>query len=106
MISKLIKKIVETDASDIGYGGILKQLHNNKECIVQFTSGHWNKAEKNYSTIKKEILSIVKCISKFQSDLLNQFFFLELIVNLQKKFYKKMFKTLHQNRFLLDGKQS
>ena len=28
----------------------------------------------NYSTIKKEILSIVLCISKFQDDLLNQKF--------------------------------
>ena len=32
----------------------------------------------NYSTIKKEILSIVLCISKFQSDLLNQKFLLRI----------------------------
>ena len=31
-----------------------------------------------YSTIKKEILSIVLCISKFQSDLLNQKFLLRI----------------------------
>jgi uncharacterized protein YcfL len=31
---------------------------------------------KNYSTIKKEILSIVLCITKFQSNLLNQKFLL------------------------------
>ena len=30
----------------------------------------------NYSTIKKEILFVVLCISKFQSDLLNQNFLL------------------------------
>jgi hypothetical protein len=64
-------KIVETDASDIGYGGILKQqVHSNQpEQIVRFHSGVWNSAQKNYSTIKKEILSIVLCISKFQDDL-------------------------------------
>ena len=70
-------KIVETDASDIGYGGILKQRVSlgSPEKIVRFYSGIWNNAQLNYSTIKKEILSIVLCISKFQSDLLNQKFF-------------------------------
>ena len=53
---------------------ILKQLQDNKEQIIQYTSAHWNDCQKNYSTIKKEILSIVLCITKFQSDLLNQKF--------------------------------
>ena len=71
-------KIVETDASDIGYGGILKQRISpeSPEQIVRFYFGIWNNAQLNYSTIKKEILSIVLCISKFQSDLLNQKFLL------------------------------
>ena len=30
-----LPKIVETDASDLGYGGILKQKKDNKERIVQ-----------------------------------------------------------------------
>ena len=36
-------KIVETDASDIGYGGILKQVAKNdaKKQIVRFHSGSW-----------------------------------------------------------------
>lgn len=71
-------KIVETDASDIGYGGILKQVLNNKEQLIRFTSGTWNPTQKNYSTIKKELLAIVLCISKFQSDLLNQEFLLRI----------------------------
>ena len=65
-------KIVETDASDIGYGGILKQRIDNQEMLVRYTLRTWNNAQLNYSTIKKEILSIVLCISKFQDDLLNQ----------------------------------
>ena len=32
-------KIVETDAFDIGFGGILKQRSNNQELLVRFTSG-------------------------------------------------------------------
>ena len=43
-----------------------------------FYFGIWNNAQLNYSTIKKEILSIVLCISKFQSDLLNQKFLLQI----------------------------
>ena len=70
-------KIVETNASELGYGGILKQkvLESNQEQIVRFHSSVWNAAQQNYSTIKKEILSIVLYISKFQDDLLNKFFF-------------------------------
>jgi hypothetical protein len=73
-------KIVETDASDIEYGGILKQqVHSNQpEQIVRFHSGVWNSAQRNYSTIKKEILSIVLYISKFQDDLLNQKFLIRV----------------------------
>jgi hypothetical protein len=40
-------------ASDYGYGGILKQRKDSKEQLVRFTSGTWNDAQKNYSTIKK-----------------------------------------------------
>jgi hypothetical protein len=48
----------------------------NQEQIVRFHSGVWNAAAawQNYSTIKKEILSIVLCISKFQDDHLSKKF--------------------------------
>ena len=73
-------KIVQTDASNIGYGGILLQRvsPNSPEQIVCFHSGIWTPTQLNYSTIKKEILSIVLCISKFQSDLLNQKFLIRI----------------------------
>ena len=62
--------IVETDASDIGYGGILKQQTETKgEQLVRFHSGLWHDPQQKYSTTKKEILAIVLCISKFQDDL-------------------------------------
>jgi len=65
-------KIVKTDASDIGYGGILKQTVNTQENVIAYTSKHWNSTQQKYSIVKKEVLAIVLCISKFQSDLLNQ----------------------------------
>jgi hypothetical protein len=60
-------KIVETNASEIGFGGILKQRVSpgSPEQIVRFHSGSWNSAQSNYSTINKEILSVVLCITKF-----------------------------------------
>ena len=40
-------KNVETDAFEIGFGGILKQLVSpgSPEQIVRFHSGFWNKAQ-------------------------------------------------------------
>ncbi|CAJ2670994.1 unnamed protein product [Trifolium pratense] len=89
-------KIVETDASNIGYGGILKQVNpeTNKEVLVRFTSGKWNQTQSKYSTIKKEMLSIIKCISKFQSDLLNQKFLLRIDCSSAKSIIEKDVKTL------------
>ncbi|KAI8535201.1 hypothetical protein RHMOL_Rhmol10G0155500 [Rhododendron molle] len=73
-------KIIQTDASEIGYGGILLQKTDSTsdEQIVRFHSGRWNSAQTNYSTIKKEILSIVLCVSKFQDDILNQKFLIRV----------------------------
>ena len=61
-------KIVKTDASDLGYGGILKQIAKNdsKEQIVRFHSGSWSITQQNYSTIKKEILSIYYVFQNFK----------------------------------------
>ena len=66
--------IIETDASNIGYGGILKQDFANKISIVRFHSDIWSGPQENYSTVKKEILAIVLCIQKFQSDVFNKKF--------------------------------
>jgi hypothetical protein len=89
-------KIVETDASNIGYGGILKQIipETSKEVLVRFTSGKWNNTQTKYSTIKKEMLSIIKCISKFQSDLLNQKFLLRIDCSSAKSIIEKDVKNL------------
>ena len=87
-------KIIETNASNIGYGGILKQKYGNQERLVRYTSGTWNNAQLNYSTIKKEILNIVLCISKFQDDLLNQEFLLRVDCKLVKSVLQKDVKNI------------
>ena len=68
--------IEETDASDTGCGGILKQRMHDKEQLVRYRSGIWLSTQQNYSTVKREILSIVLCVSKFQDDLFNKKFHL------------------------------
>ena len=84
-------KIVKIDASEIGFGGILKQCVSPRsfEQIVRFYSGSWNSAQTNYNTIKKEILSVVLCITKFQFDLLNQKFLLRIDCKSAKYILKK-----------------
>ena len=89
-------KIVETDASELGYGGILKQLNpkKKKEELIRFHSGFWKSAQQNYSTIKKEILSIVLCISKFQDDLLNQEFLVRIDCSAAKNVLERDIKNI------------
>ncbi|GKD64800.1 enzymatic polyprotein, partial [Tanacetum coccineum] len=88
--------IVETDASDIGYGGILKQrLKDSKtESLVRFYSGSWNDTQKNYSTVKKEILSIVLNIKKFEDDLYMKPFLLRIDCLSAKSIVEKDVKNL------------
>ena len=84
--------MVQTNASEIGYGGILKQKKLPSdfiEQIVRYHSGIWNETQKNYSTIKKEILSIILCISKFQDDLFNKKFLLRIDCKSAKEILQK-----------------
>ena len=87
-------KIVETKASNIGYGVILKQKDDNQERLIKFISRTWNKFQLNYSTIKKHNVSIVLCISKFQDDILNQEFLLRVYCNSTKSILQKDVKNI------------
>jgi len=61
--------IVEIDASYKGFGLILKQrLNPNLQHLVRFHNGAWTGPQVHYSTIKKDVLSIVMHILKFQDD--------------------------------------
>jgi len=87
--------IVETDASDIGYSGILKhRLGTQTEQLVRFHSGSWHGPEQKYSTIKEEILAIVLCISKFQDDLFIKNFLLRIDCKSAKEILQKDIQNL------------
>ena len=89
---------METDAYNIGYGGILKQInpHDNNEYLIRFHSGKGSDAQKKYATIAHEMLTIVKCVLKFQDDLYNQKFIIKTDAQLVK--YICLIKILNMMR--------
>lgn len=59
------KLIIETDASDNAWGGILKAVNNDTEHICRYTSGSFKEAETRYHSNDKEILAVIRVIEKF-----------------------------------------
>ena len=74
--------------------GGAREKCGSTERLVRYTSRTWNNAQLNYSTIKKEILSIVLSISKFQVDLLNQEFLLRVDCKSAKSVLQKDIKNI------------
>ena len=56
---------------------------------MRFHSGIWSGPQLNYSTVKKEILAIVLCIQKFQSDVFNKKFLLRVDCKSGKEILQK-----------------
>lgn len=65
-----------------------------KEQVVRYYSRTWNSAQLNYSTIKKEIVSIVLCITKFQDDLFSKTFLLKTDCKAAQSVLQKDVKNL------------
>ena len=64
--------IVETDASNVAVGAVLKQAGNDgKEFPVMFYSQGLSKSERNYSTYERELYAVVKACEAFRVFLLS-----------------------------------
>ena len=66
-----LPKIVETDASNEGWGVVLRQVRikeNKKksEEILQFALGVSQDSEKNYAALDKEIKATLNAVQKFE----------------------------------------
>ena len=57
--------IILTDASDKAIGGVLSQMRHNQEKVIAYWSRQLTKAERNYSTIEREVLAAVGAIKEF-----------------------------------------
>ena len=66
--------ILDVDASDIGIGGILHQMHGDCEKVIAYASRSLNKAEKNYYITENELLSIRYFIEYYRQYLLGRRF--------------------------------
>lgn len=69
--------IVRTDASGVGIGGVLMQVHDGLQHPVSFASRKLLDRETRYSTIERECLGIVWTLAKFQRYLWGKPFLLE-----------------------------
>ena len=59
--------VLDTDASDNGIGAVLSQIGNDgKERAISFFSRSLSKAERNYSTTRKELLAFVCAVEHFR----------------------------------------
>lgn len=58
--------ILTTDASEYAIAGVLSQGTLGQDLPISYTTRVLNAAEKNYSTIEKEFLAIIYCVSHFR----------------------------------------
>ena len=68
---------LQTDASDLGVGGVLLQKYQDVKCPIAFFSKKFLPQQKRYSIIEKECLAIVWSILKFEIYLYGREFILE-----------------------------
>jgi hypothetical protein len=96
-------KIVEKDASNIGWGAVLKQIKNHNEIriqeIVQFSSGLWQPSEKKNSALDKEIKASLNAVHKFEIFLINKMFLIRTDVVAMKRVLNKEVKKASDAKF-------
>lgn len=58
--------IIQTDASDLGMGGVLVQGEGANERVIAYASSKFSAAQKNYMTTERECLAVITAIEKFR----------------------------------------
>ena len=57
--------VLDTDASNVGIGAVLSQVHQGHERVTAYYSQALSKPERNCCTTRRELLAIVKAIDHF-----------------------------------------
>ncbi|KAK3083752.1 hypothetical protein FSP39_002614 [Pinctada imbricata] len=68
--------ILDTDASNIGIGGVLSQTINSTERVIAYASKKMDRHQQNYSVTRRELLAVVTFINQFKHYLLRRKFLL------------------------------
>lgn len=68
--------ILDTDASNIGIGGVLSQIQDGKEVVISYGSKKLDKQQQRYSVTRRELLAVVTFIHQFRHYLLGKKFHL------------------------------
>nr|WOA03487.1 reverse transcriptase [Atractylodes mild mottle virus] len=91
------KLIIECDASDSFWGGILKAktIDDEKEYICRYTSGSFKQAELNYHSNEKEILAAMNTIKKFSGYLTP----VEFLIRTDNKNFTFFLNTNHKGDY-------
>jgi hypothetical protein len=66
--------VLDTDASDVGLGGVLSQIQDGVERVIAYGSRALNHAEKNYCVTDKELLALRYFVEYFRQYLLGRRF--------------------------------
>ena len=95
-------KIVQTDASQTGWGGILLAVTNiGEEKLCRYCSGTFNDYQKNLSSTYLEIEAIILVLEKFQLFLNQEQFTLRTdCENIKKLFENKNSSKLSTKRWI------
>ena len=64
---------VMCDASDFAIGAVLGQREDGKPYVIYYASKTLNESQRNYTTIKKELLAVVFALEKFRAYLVGSF---------------------------------
>lgn len=57
---------IQTDASDLGMGGVLIQGTGPDERVIDYTSAKFSATQRNYQTTERECLAVITAIEKFR----------------------------------------